>query len=132
MDRTPFAVSPGTISNSLHIAEDASPEIKALVFEFIEQVAEPENQVLYSELTKSPAGRSTIAATMDDPVLKLVNAVAADTVSILPDSSNLMMNYSKYVDTCVNAFLKIQYATDPVEQILLELEQALLKADLRP
>lgn len=132
LDRTPFAVSPGSISNSLHIAEDASPEIKELVFEFIEQVAKPENQILYSELTKSPAGRSTIAADMQDPTLKLVNDLAADSVSILPDSSNLMMEYSKYVDTCVDAFLKIQYSTDPVEKVLMELEQALLKENLRP
>ena len=52
--RPPFEVVPGSISNSLHIAEEASAERKKLVFEFIEQVARPENQLLYSDLTKSP------------------------------------------------------------------------------
>jgi multiple sugar transport system substrate-binding protein len=130
--RPPFEVVPGSISNSLHIAEEASAERKKLVFEFIEQVARPENQLLYSDLTKSPAGRSSIAVDMTDPVLKLVNTLAADSVSILPASSNLMMQYSKYVDTCVNAFLKLQYSTDSVQAVLAELEASLAKEKLVP
>ena len=134
MTRTPFEVVPGSISNSLHIAASLQGEKRQLVFEFIKQVAEPKNQIRYSELTLSPAGRSSIASSMKDPTLKLANDLAASAVSVLPNSENLMINYTKYTNTVINSMLKLQTAPSSVstQSILAELESTLVKEKLEP
>ncbi|QQO07494.1 ABC transporter substrate-binding protein [Breznakiella homolactica] len=134
MARPPFQVVPGTISNSLHISSDLKGEKRDLVFEFIKQVAEPANQIRYSELTLSPAGRSAIAKDITDPALKISNGLAAEAVSILPDSANLMINYTKYTNTVINSMLKLQTSPASVttQSILSELESNLIKEKLEP
>ena len=62
--RPPFTIVPGTISNSLHIAKNLPEDRKQLVYEFYQQIASPENQVLYSELTQSPCGRLSASASI--------------------------------------------------------------------
>jgi multiple sugar transport system substrate-binding protein len=108
--KPPFEVEPGSISNSLHVASDLKGVKRELVIEFIKQVAEPANQVRYSELTRSPAGRSTIAGDIKDPALQFANDMAKIAVNANPDSEKLMVEYTKFVNTLVNSVLKLQMA----------------------
>lgn len=130
--KTPFPMTPGSISNSLHIAKTLPEKRKKLVFEFIEQVAKPENQILYSQLTQSPCGRISAVAKIDDPNLKFVNDATAQAVSIMPDSTNLMKNYSKYIDVVISSVLKLQDEKADVEGILAELQKNLEREGLEP
>ncbi|GHV42599.1 hypothetical protein AGMMS49546_21790 [Spirochaetia bacterium] len=132
--RPPFAVVPGSISNSLHIAKDLKGAKRDLVFEFIKQVAEPANQIKYSELTLSPAGRSSVAGQIQDPSLRMANNLAGEAVNTNPDSDKLMQEYTKFVNTLVNSLLKLQMADKSVttRSILSELESNLAREGLVP
>lgn len=123
--RPPFKYVPGSVSNSLHVASTIDKKKEALVMDFIKQVASRENQLKYTTLTESPAGRTGIAPDLKDPNTQLANALAGEARSILPASRILMMNYSKYVDICVNAVIRLQTEGVPVESVLRDLEKTL-------
>ena len=132
--RPPFEVTPGSISNSLHIASDLKGPKRDLVVNFIKQVAEPANQVRYSELTKSPAGRSTIAGQIQDPNLKFANDIAKVAINVNPESEKIMAEYTKFVNTLITSVLKLQMAERNVttSSILTELETNLVREGLAP
>jgi multiple sugar transport system substrate-binding protein len=132
--KPPFEVEPGSVSNSLHVARDLKGEKRDLVIEFIKQVAEPANQIRYSELTLSPAGRSTIAGDIKAPALQFANEMAKIAVNTNPDSEKLMAEYTKFVNTLVNSVLKLQMADTSVTtgSILVELETNLGREGLVP
>jgi multiple sugar transport system substrate-binding protein len=132
--KAPFAVQPGSISNSLHIAGTLKGERRSLVADFIKLVAEPANQVKYAEMTKSPAGRVSIASQVKDPVVKLANALAASAVDANPESEKLMAEYSRFVTAFGNYALRLQIADPSVStaSILSELENNLAREGLTP
>lgn len=130
--RPPLEIVPGTISNSLHIAASLPDERKELVYEFIQQVASPENQVLYSEYTQSPCGRISAAANISDENIAFVNDIGADAVSIMPESANLMRNYSRFTDIVITYVLRLQNEGADVRTILSEMQADLLKNSLEP
>jgi multiple sugar transport system substrate-binding protein len=132
--KPPFVVEPGSISNSLHIASDLKGAKRDLVVEFIKMVAEPANQIRYSELTLSPAGRSTIANDIKDPALKFANDMAKIAVNVNPESEKLLVEYTKFVNTLVNSVLNLQMANASVttRSILTELENNLNREGLVP
>ena len=130
--KTPFEYTPGTISNSLHMSANLSDERKALVWEFMQQVASPENQVLYANYTQGPCGRLSSSEGISDPMIAFMNEVGADTRSILPDSANLMRNYSRFTDTVITYVLQLQNEGADVAGIMAALEADLLKNSLEP
>ena len=130
--KTPFEYTPGTISNSLHMSANLSDERKALVWEFMQQVASPENQVLYANYTQGPCGRLSSSEGISDPMIAFMNEVGADTRSILPDSANLMRNYSRFTDTVITYVLQLQNEGADVSGIMAALEADLLKNSLEP
>ncbi len=130
--RPPFARVPGSISNSLHMAAGLPEEKKQLVWEFIQMVAEPENQLQYTLLTRSPTPRAGMADSLDSPELTLVNNLASEAVNVLPDSENLMIQYSKYTNTWVDSLLQLQTSDESTTRVFQELETKLDKAGLKP
>ena len=130
--RAPFEYVPGTISNSLHISNSLSEERKQLVWEFIEQCASLENQVKYSEYTESPCGRLSASSMISDPGMAFVNNIGAEAVSIMPQSSNLTKNYSKYTNIVITYVLKLQEAGADVKKVLADMESELMRNNLEP
>ena len=65
-------------------------------------------------------------------MIAFMNEVGADTRSILPDSANLMRNYSRFTDTVITYVLQLQNEGADVAGIMAALEADLLKNSLEP
>lgn len=130
--RVPFKQIPGTISNSLHIAKDLPKERKQLAFDFIKIVAEKENQILYTQYTKNPSGRMSVASAITDPNTKYIFEMSAEAVNTLPASKNLSQNYSKYTSLAVEYILQLQKKGANVEAVLRAMENAMYSNSLEP
>ncbi|MEU3270304.1 extracellular solute-binding protein [Saccharomonospora sp. NPDC006951] len=116
----PFEVTPGGISNSLHVPADADPEVAQAVWEFIELAGEPRWQQRYTEVTSVPAPREgsvTEAALRATPELELFGELADNAVDIFPEAADLRRNYGRVGDIVASGAIRLIATSAPVAQV---------------
>ena len=69
---------------------------------------------------------------ISDPGMAFVNNIGAEAVSIMPQSSNLTKNYSKYTNIVITYVLKLQEAGADVKKVLADMESELMRNNLEP
>lgn len=128
MAAAPFEVTPGTMSNSLHLAASTPAEKQDLAWEFIKVATEPQFQETYTAMTFSPASREgalSAEAIAKEPVLEVVNTAAQAAVEIFPTVPAIRANYNEYANYLTQAGIRLQTTEDPVEQIMADLQAEL-------
>jgi len=128
MGYVPFDVTPGAMSNSLHIAAATEPAKQDLAWEFIKLAAEPEFQESYTALTFSPASRNgalSADAIAKEPVLEIVNNAAQVSIDSYPTVPKVLANYNEYANYLKEAGIRLQVTDDPTAQVLADLQAEL-------
>ncbi len=125
----PFEVQPGSVSNSLHIPANISPQKRALVCDFIATAARADFQQKYGEALSVPPPRE--GATTEALTNKFPEQVAimldgkSRAVSVLPENQKVMENYGLWTKLVADAVVEM-FATDrSTADILADLQERL-------
>lgn len=122
VDTIPFENVPGSMSNSLHIPASISDEEKALVWEFIQMVAEDDFQRLYMEKVGSPSpSQSAIDEEMleANPFMAQFVEDAEKAQEILP--SGFEKDYGEFTQYVIDGVMTM--VTEPYADVKTALTQ---------
>lgn len=129
--RLPFPHVTGGTSNSLHMPANIAANKRELVWEYMLQATRPEWQTRYTEMSASPAprrGAVTAELVQRLPHLQLVNASAAEAVSVFPSLPALQEGYNEYATIFGRAMMRLISTQEPTAAVLAGLERDLTRA----
>jgi len=125
----PFPVTPGGVSNSLHLATKTEAKKKEAAWNFIQMAASPEWQSRYA-LTGSPAPRKgalTAADLAANPHLKVINDEAAKAHNLFPEVQPVRAQYNDFATLVTKSAMRMISTPDPTSKVLADLQAELTR-----